>query len=220
MEKFENKDYCKNCGGYCCRKSGCDYWVEDFNDKSMKGLLEILSTGDVSIVSFLSLKKLPNGKKIAEPFLYLRARNTDRDIVDLLSIKTPCSLLTSEGCPLDLEHRPSGAANIIPGKSKYECRPNENPLNKILEWDSYQKPLRRIVKKYTGLSVEDKLREDVENLFLDVMNGELDKALMEEYHDIKGLLPEMMEIYPDEHQNAVRRYFADEKVIRKTKQSL
>lgn len=29
MEMFENKEICKNCGGKCCIKSGCDYFVND-----------------------------------------------------------------------------------------------------------------------------------------------------------------------------------------------
>ena len=32
--KYENKEICKQCGGYCCKKSGCDYFVSDF--ESMK----------------------------------------------------------------------------------------------------------------------------------------------------------------------------------------
>lgn len=220
MEKYENKDYCRNCGGYCCKKSGCDYWVDDFNDKSLKGLLEVLSSGNISIVSLLKFQKLKNEKIVAVPFLCLRARNTDRDIVDLLSIKTTCSMLTENGCSYSLEDRPSGGVNLIPGKSRFECRPAKNPLDEMMKWDAYQKPLRKIVKQYTGLSVEDKLREDVENLFLDVFNGELEKATIEEQYDIKGMLDILEKAYPNEHQNAVRSYFADKKVNRKTKQSL
>ena len=131
MEKYENKDYCRNCGGYCCKKSGCDYWVDDFNDKSLKGLLEVLSSGNISIVSLLKFQKLKNEKIVAVPFLCLRARNTDRDIVDLLSIKTTCSMLTENGCSYFLEDRPSGGVNLIPGKSRFECRPAKNPFDEV-----------------------------------------------------------------------------------------
>ena len=94
MSKFENKEYCKSCGGYCCQKSGCDYWVDDFKDKSYNGLLEILASENVSIVAFLKFQRMKNDKIIATPFLGLRARNSDRDVIDLLSIKTSCSMLT------------------------------------------------------------------------------------------------------------------------------
>ena len=220
MEKYENKEFCKNCGGYCCKKSGCDYWVDDFGDKSYNGLLEILSSGNISIVSFLKFQQLKNGKIVAVPFLGLRARNTNRDIIDLLSIKTTCSMLTDTGCTYSLEDRPSGGVNLIPGKTKLECRPEKDALKEMMKWESYQKPLRKIVKKYTGLSVEDKLREDVENLFLDVLNGELEKATVEEQYDIEGMLTILKKAYPEEYINALISYKDNKKVIRKTKQSL
>ena len=28
--EYENKEICKKCGGFCCKKSGCDYFVSDF----------------------------------------------------------------------------------------------------------------------------------------------------------------------------------------------
>ena len=32
--KNENLDICRECGGMCCKKCGCDYAVDDFNDKA------------------------------------------------------------------------------------------------------------------------------------------------------------------------------------------
>ena len=46
-----------------------------------------------------------NGKLCNFPFLYLRERNTGRDVVDLLSMKTPCSNLTEHGCNYTYEER-------------------------------------------------------------------------------------------------------------------
>lgn len=43
MNKNEDLSICKECGGYCCKKSGCDYWVDDLKDKSYKGILDLLS---------------------------------------------------------------------------------------------------------------------------------------------------------------------------------
>jgi len=220
MEKYENKEFCKNCGGYCCKKSGCDYWVSDFDDKSYKGLLEVLSEGNISIVSFLNIQRLKNNKLVVVPFLGLRARNNDRDVVEFLSIKTGCSMLTDSGCSYSLENRPSGGVNLIPGKSRFDCRPDKNPVEEMKKWDSYQKVLRKIVKNYTGLSVEDKLREDVENLFKEVLNGELKKASIEEQYDIKGLLGILVDAYPDILEKAKKDYFENQKIIGKTKQSL
>lgn len=220
MNNFENRDLCKKCGGYCCKKSGCDYWVDDFHDKSYNGLLDALSTGNISIIALLNFKRINNNKLIVVPFLGLRARNTDRDIVDLLSIKTTCSMLTEDGCTYDLENRPSGGVNLIPGESKTLCRPLKKPLEEMMKWEKYQKQLRKIVKKYTGMSVEDKLKEDVENLFLDVLNGNLEKAAIEEQYDIEKLLVLLQQVYSDEYKKAISKHIDNKKIKIKAKQSL
>ena len=55
--KFENKNICRECGGKCCKKCGCDYSTDNFQDLSMKALEEILSEGKISIVAALNIKK-------------------------------------------------------------------------------------------------------------------------------------------------------------------
>lgn len=57
---LESKEYCKKCCGYCCKKCGCDYYPEDFKDLSFNGLTNILSEGNISIVSTFSFERLPN----------------------------------------------------------------------------------------------------------------------------------------------------------------
>lgn len=192
--ELENKELCKKCGGYCCKKSGCDYLPKDFDNLSTKAILEILKDGNISVVSALRFTRL-NNKLLVDTVLYLRARNTNRDIVDLLSIKTPCSMLREDGCAYDLKNRPSGGVNLIPGNTKYECFPKEDPKELIKEWDSYQKPLSKVVKILTGNTVEEQLKIDAMKLLEDAESFE--KAAIEEQYDIKGLLSFLLELYPD-----------------------
>ena len=178
--KNENLDICRECGGMCCIKCGCDYAVSDFKDHSYKALLESLSIGDKSIVSMIDFRTLSNGKFIAEPTLYIRARNVNRDIIDLISMKTRCSLLLGDGCSYDYEHRPFGGRNLKP--AMYEdggCRPIVNPIVYLKEWLPYQKQLGKIVKLYTGKSVIEKISEDVEELFY--------KCLIKDYVGVSEL---------------------------------
>ena len=205
-EILENKEYCKNCGGYCCKKSGCDYYPEDFKDLSFNGLTNILSQGNISIVSFLDFERLPNGKLTYTPFLYLRARNIDRDIVDLVSIKKTCSMLKEDGCYYDIEHRPSGGVNLIPASNRLNCHPKENHLEHIKQWGRYQKVLSKFVRKYCGMSLEDKLKEDIENLFYECLSGVLDTVPIEEQEDIKRMIPTLIQIAPIEYEKACNRY--------------
>lgn len=196
MEKNENLEVCKKCGGMCCKKSGCDLWLDDIEDKSQKGILELLATGMYSIVSFMNFKVI-NGKVCNMPFLYLRARNKNRDVVDLLSMKTTCVNLTSDGCSFSYADRPSGGKNLTP-KDGGMCKPKEDPLEKLKLYAPYQNVLSRIVKRYTGKSVDKVVRDDVVLLIKDVTSGNIEGVSPVELADIKGMLPILAQCYPDE----------------------
>lgn len=60
----------------------------------------------------------------------------------------------------------------------------------------YQNTLRRIVKRYTGMSVENKIREDVERLFEDVYANRFDGVSNEEKRDLLGFVISLGEVYP------------------------
>ena len=196
--EFENSELCRKCGGYCCKKSGCDYFVDDFSDLSYKGILNILSTGNVSVVAMLRFSELKNGRLACMPLLYLRARNKDRDIIDLVSIKRKCSMLREDGCSYDIKDRPSGGVNLVPMGDKLKCFYNGDLLSEVLKWEDYQKSLSRVVKRYTGLSVDAKIREDVRNLFSDILNGELEKCATEEKVDVLGMTEQLLRAFPEE----------------------
>ena len=169
--KLEDKKICERCKGECCKKSGCDYSTDDFSDLSMKALEEILKEGRTSIVAAIYTKRSKNGNKFIVPYLYLRARNTNREVVDLISLKSRCSLLTETGCTYTLEDRPSGGVNLIPSRIKGHCYPLKNPLEIVEGWGKYQDTLSKMVKRLTGKTVDSKLKEDTENLADDIMTG-------------------------------------------------
>ena len=52
MEKivYENKEICRECGGKCCKKCGCDYSIENFDNWNIDNLQKILKKGEISIV--------------------------------------------------------------------------------------------------------------------------------------------------------------------------
>lgn len=201
MEINENTEVCKNCGGRCCKKSGCDYWPSDLPDKTYKGILKFLENGKVSIVAMMNFKRI-NGKLCNFPFLYLRERNTGRDIVDLLSMKTPCSNLTEHGCSYTYEERPSGGKNLTPSKDGL-CYPKEDNLQKVLEWSPYQKQLEKIVKRYTGLSIDKKIKEDVVTLLTDIKEENFKNVSELEIIDVKRMLPMLIECYKEQAEQVL-----------------
>lgn len=111
-------------------------------------------------------------------------------------MKTTCSVLTDTGCKYDYENRPSGGKNLIPSDKGF-CTPNQNPIEKMKEWESYQKQLSKIVKIFTGKTVDDKLKEDVENLFYDIKNNNIEGVSKIELEDIKRLIPLLVRCYPE-----------------------
>lgn len=201
MEINENTEVCKNCGGRCCKKSGCDYWPSDLPDRTYKGILKFLENGKVSIVAMMNFKRI-NGKLCNFPFLYLRGRNTGRDVVDLLSMKTPCSNLTEHGCSYTYEERPSGGKNLTPSKDGL-CYPKEDNLQKVLEWSPYQKQLEKIVKRYTGLSIDNKIKEDVVTLLTDIKEENFKNVSELEIIDVKRMLPMLIECYKEQAEQVL-----------------
>jgi len=197
---FEDKSICSECGGFCCKKSGCDYAPSDFENLQLDYLQKRLEEGHISIVSFQHFKKV-KGKLINEPFLYLRERNINRETVDLLSMKTTCSSLLESGCRYTLDKRPKGGVNLIPVKDG-PCQPFINPLDIVLEWKNYQKVLHRLVKRITGKSVNEKMSEDVYKLFCDIRDKKTEGVMEAELYDINGMLPMLKDAYPVEHNKA------------------
>lgn len=197
---YEDKEICKECGGFCCKKSGCDYSVDDFNNLNVNSIIKILEGGYVSIVSFQNFRRI-NGRMTNTPFLYLRARNVNRPAVDLLSMKTRCSALTDTGCMYTLEDRPSGGVNLIPCRDE-ACHPDKNPMDIVMGWSKYQSDLRKVVKRVTGKSVEEQMKEDAYKLFCDIVNKRFDGVMKMEIQDVLGMLPMLVEVYPNEFERS------------------
>ncbi len=214
MERIENKNICAACGGYCCKKCGCDYYVSDLESTKIEYLESMLDTGRVSIVAALDFNRLSNDKLTVIPFLYLRSRNLNRGEIDLLSFKTTCASLEENGCYYDLNNRPGGGASLIP-QEKMRCYPSTNPIEELKKWEPYQKILGRIVKRRTGLSVYAKLKEDVINLFVDLLSGKTDGVMQEELDDVIGMYPLLYEVYHDEYLEALERIKQNKRVLQK-----
>ena len=197
--KNEDLDICRECGGMCCIKCGCDYGIVDFKDRTYKGFLDMLNVGDKSIVAMINFTTLSNGKFVAEPTLYIRARNINRDIVDLISMKTRCASLTENGCMHDYDTRPFGGKNLKPSREvDGPCRPIINPLLLMEEWKPYQKQLSKIVKFYTGMGVMEKISLDVEDLFYRCLTRDYEGVSELEMIDLKGFVSLLKRAYPEE----------------------
>ena len=118
--KLLQPELCQKCGGRCCKRSGCECHPIDF-DYDPEKMYEALKSGDYSISLLstdwgafretyygitLNQKAILQGINYA---LYMRIRNVNRPVVDLIHLKTfegPCSMLKDKGCSLSFEKRP------------------------------------------------------------------------------------------------------------------
>jgi len=195
------------CKGLCCKRGGCDYSANDFSEIKLQYLMSKLESGYISIVSTQCISMLPNGKYVNTPFLYLKARNIDRPIVDLLSINNTCKSLTPNGCRYESDKRPSGGLNLIPKKDEdgFCCTPHIPSFEIIKTWEPYQKILYRLVKRLTHKTVDEVLRDDVTNLFYDYMCTKFRGYDEAEVEDILDLIPKLALVYPLEYEKALER---------------
>ncbi len=210
MEKIENKIVCQKCGGYCCKKSGCDYYPLDFVSYKADYLEEEIKKGFISIVALLKFSD-DHGQKTVRPFLYLRARNKGRGPVDLVSYKKTCASLDTDGCRFDYDNRPSGGKHLVPSaKGHFYCYPDVDPLKEVLKWRNYQNVLRTLVERFTGKDLQSQLSSDIENLFYDYLTNNNEDVAIEEKMDIEGMIPLLKETHPLEYQK-VRDYIESNK---------
>lgn len=204
MDKIEDQSICRECGGFCCKKCGCDYFVSDLESMKIETIENLLMDGRTSIVAALQFGRLNNGKITCSPILYLRARNINRSEIDLLSFKTTCASLEANGCYYDLEHRPSGGASLIPMRND-KCYSNVDREEELKKWLPYQNILQRIVKRHTGMSVNSKLKEDAEELFYNILTKNFDGVSKLELMDVLNMMPMLTETYNEEYTKSKQR---------------
>ena len=198
---YENKEICAKCGGKCCKKGGCQYAPEDFESLKFDYLLGKLQEGYISIVCVLDFEDF-RGKIIAHPFLYVKSRNVNRPVIDLLSMRTQCMALTDTGCRYDFKDRPSGGINLIPADNGKGCYHEKDPLEFIKMWQPQQQVLRKLVKRISGKSVEAQLAEDAYHLFQNIFARNFDGVAPEEIKEILRGLNALSLAFPLEYQKA------------------
>lgn len=205
MEILENKNICAKCGGICCKKCGCDYFVSDIESFKIDALEKLLATNHVSIVAALGFKELKNGQLTVDYVLYLRERNIGRGIIDLFSLKRTCASLTDTGCPYTLKERPSGGTTLIP-KENFKCYSSVDRTEELNKWLPYQNVLERLVKRHTGLTVLKKIKEDVEQLFNEIYSKDYQYVSDAEIYDIRQNIFELIKAFPEEAKRAEQTY--------------
>lgn len=149
ISKNVNSQICSECGGQCCKRCGCQFSPDDFEEISFDFLKKEIEKG------YISIENMP-GKILEqrESIYILRTRNQGAGVVDTCYEDTPCVLLTENGCKLDYEHRPTGARLLVPSKKRgfftrvRKCYPSYSIADCCFEWKEYQDILHQLVKYF------------------------------------------------------------------------
>lgn len=205
MKKVINLEICSKCFGTCCKKSGCDYMPNDFDDLSFEGLFNAINKRNISIVSELIFRE-ENDSFSATPILFLREKGIGKNTIDLVSMKNACSSLTSTGCKYTLKDRPSGGSCIIPSENYPACPTTLNKQELLSSWIPYQEVLTQIVKKITGMSVEDRIKNDVKQLIIKYLSKEYDTIHPSTVKETLQLITNISKAYPKETKQAAETF--------------
>lgn len=192
-----NKELCTKCGGKCCKESGCIYFVNDFSEINEEIITELLNTNRVSIASDINFELVNNQIKL-KLILYLRSRNINRDIVDLISLKTQCFSLLEDGCYWNDLQRPGSGKSLIPN-SKGNCHQSHDLEKEISAWLPYQDLLIMLAQKYSGMSIEEKIRYDIEELFYEFATSDLKNISLAELVKVATSEPILIDLFPLEY---------------------
>ena len=171
---FEQPQICSNCigHGFCCQRSACNCHPADF-DNDIRKMEKALETGKYAI-DFT--RNTPNafiwkGKYLtlsvehilhtAEEALYMRPRNKDRPVVDIIHAESdgfegPCIFWSYEkGCELAYEERPMFGRHMLPSENPMMCNSFYNiterngMIKRVIEgWKPYTIDLFRLAQKY------------------------------------------------------------------------
>lgn len=158
MDKLQNSELCKQCGGKCCQSCGCIFHPSQFKEITEVSLLQILKTGIVSIDWWEGdpRKIDPNfdGNSVKYGY-FLRMRNVESGILDPAWCGKPCIIWSPEiGCPLDFEYRPLQGVHLVPSLDNCEIDNHKYTKHGLsIAWIEYNSifeslPLGKVLKDY------------------------------------------------------------------------
>ena len=81
------------------------------------------------------------------------------------------------------------------------------------KWKSYQGLLSKLVRRYTGKSVDTVIKEDVEEVMYQVMTDQFDGISKREIIDIKKCILNLIECFKEEYLKASKRAKEDIKIL-------
>lgn len=150
----EDKNICAQCKGLCCKSQGCHVAPWDVF-KGGKGSIEKLR-------AFMNTKNYTVDFWAGDPrdndiwnfdfsqHYFLRARNKNEGFITGYNPNGACAMLTSTGCKLSFNERPTGGKSLVP-KPDQRCVPTYTKRQCAIDWIPYQDMLETIIDEFGDL---------------------------------------------------------------------
>ena len=143
-----NYSMCAECGGRCCKETGCFFMPQDFEKIEYNYL-----KNEIETKQYISISAVNSFFGIVFPIfrLYLKVRNVDSEICNVSTPGT-CMLLTPTGCALNFRERPTGGKALIPGNP---CTGKIRGDEAVAAWRPYEDILKRLWNDYSDIPFEN-----------------------------------------------------------------
>lgn len=171
-----NLDFCKKCGGICCKALGCHFHPRDFKQITVDSMIDFIK--EAGCISLDWYEGDPNSvrteqdeeeeEKLSlfdfftnlqkERVYFPRMKNINAPVLDV-SLHGQCCILTDKGCPLLFSYRPYGGRCLVPGKSLDDgCDSSYNKIECAKTWFPYKDIMQQVADYFSS---------EVNNMHLD-----------------------------------------------------
>lgn len=176
IDNNENYEFCKTCGGRCCKNAGCSITAEDFQhlygDITPEAVKEVLKNGYTALTYRSAQRYERRGYECNNDvylLYYLKMRTEAADEFGFFTRGLgPCRALTHKGCEYSWDERPSGGKILVPAEDPHDCRilPSleeegiEDDVDfSIRSWLPHQAVLNEVANEYYSKGYEPDILE-------------------------------------------------------------
>lgn len=149
IKLVENKRICAECKGQCCKGFGCHAAPSDVfkgEEPTVEALRAYMATKNFTIDHWEGDPRFEQDIDELDRVFFIRARNRNEGYVSHFMSFGPCALLTSKGCKLSFEERPTGGKSLVPSED-HHCKVTYSKEQCCIDWIPYQSIIEEVLEE-------------------------------------------------------------------------
>lgn len=143
---LRNPEMCAKCGGECCKRCGCFFSPDDFEEVSYESLKAEMAKG------YITIEHVDLDMYYMVGYAWVVRVRNQSDPVVVSSVyhrpNSPCVMLGPDGCKFDWEHRPAGGKLLKPDNGLM-CDSDYTLRQTVREWRRYQNILYMLAEYFS-----------------------------------------------------------------------